>query len=251
MACIIERKTSKGKYYYLAECVDGKRKQTYLGTKRPMPRSRGWANLSQATIDWLKRQRQTPSNIKSTLKVPTKGKYHTLVVDPPWPIERIDLKVRSEEEVTPYPTLPLSTIKRGTGKIPIKRLIDKGGCHVYLWTTQKHLTFAFEVLQCWGFKHIFTMVWHKNRGMQCIHLPQYNCEFVLFGRKGNLPFLDTKAFATCFYAPAKKGHSRKPGEFYELVRRVSPAPRLDMFSREPRDGFDQYGNEASKYDQNG
>jgi N6-adenosine-specific RNA methylase IME4 len=38
-------------------------------------------------------------------------------------------------------------------------------------------------------------------------------------------------------------HSRKPDEFYDLIRRVSPGPRLDMFSREKRDGFEQHGNE--------
>jgi N6-adenosine-specific RNA methylase IME4 len=29
-----------------------------------------------------------------------------------------------------------------------------------------------------------------------------------------------------------------------MVRRVSPGPRIDVFSREIREGFDQYGNEA-------
>lgn len=248
MAFIFERKLAKKRYYYLAEKVDGKRKLTYLGIKPPMPRSRGWTNLSPKTIGWIKRTRQTANNIKQTLIEPTNGRYRTIVIDPPWPIERIDMGARCEEDGKPYPTLPLSIIKKGTGnKIPIKRLIDKTGCHVFLWTTQKHLTAAFDILQSWGLKHIFTMVWHKNAGMQPVHLPQYNCEFVLFGRKGNLPFLDTKDFQLCFYAHRPEGHSRKPDEFYNLVRRVSPAPRLDMFSRELRDGFDQYGNETNKY----
>jgi len=42
-------------------------------------------------------------------------------------------------------------------------------------------------------------------------------------------------------------HSRKPDEFYDLVKRVTPGPRVDMFSREPRDGFVQCGNEVRKF----
>ena len=42
-------------------------------------------------------------------------------------------------------------------------------------------------------------------------------------------------------------HSRKPAEFYDLVRCVSPEPRKDMFSREPHDGFEQWGNEPSLF----
>lgn len=244
MASIYKRKDG---FYFLREKIDGKVKLTYLGTKPPIRRSRGWTNLTQDTIDWIKRQRQTPSNIKQTLTHPTNGRYRTIVVDPPWPIEEIQLKARSEEHITPYATLPISTIKKGTGPIPVKRLAEKSGCHVFLWTTQKYLSVAFEVMQCWGFRHIFTMVWHKNAGMQPFSLPQYNCEFILFGRKGNLKFDDTKQFQTCFYTPRRE-HSRKPDEFYELIKRVSPAPRLDMFSCQPHEGFDQYGNEASKYE---
>jgi len=247
MASIFERKTKSGTYYQLAEWIGGKQVTTYLGTRRPMPRSRGWTNLSQDTIDWLKRQRQTPSNIQPTLTSPKNGRYRTIVVDPPWPIEEIQLRARSDEKPTPYPTLSLEAIKKGTGRIPVKRFADSKGCHIFLWTTQKYLSVAFEILRCWGFRHIFTMVWHKNAGMQPFNLPQYNCEFILFGRKGGLQFNNTKQFQTCFSA-LRREHSRKPDEFYELVRRVSPAPRLDMFSRERRDGFDQYGNEASKYD---
>jgi len=88
MAHISERKNQNGtKFFVLVEPYrkNGKvkRKQTYLGTKPPIRRSRGWTNLSQDTVDWIKRQRQTPTNIGKTLILPTNGKYRTIVVDPP------------------------------------------------------------------------------------------------------------------------------------------------------------------------
>jgi N6-adenosine-specific RNA methylase IME4 len=105
---------------------------------------------------------------------------------------------------------------------------------------------AFALLDQWHLSYTFTMVWKKAGGPQPFGLPQFNCEFVVVGRKGSPSFLDVTAFSTCFEAPRRE-HSRKPIEFYDLVRRVSPAPRLDMFSREPREGFAQFGNEIQRF----
>lgn len=77
-------------------------------------------------------------------------------------------------------------------------------------------------------------------------LPQFNCEFVLYARRGSPRFVETKDLFACFNAPRRE-HSRKPDEFYDVVRRVTGAPRIDVFSRERRNGFDQYGNQTEKF----
>jgi N6-adenosine-specific RNA methylase IME4/ParB-like chromosome segregation protein Spo0J len=170
---------------------------------------------------------------------PPPGLYRTIVIDPPWPMEIVDRDVRPAQVGMHYPTMSIDEIKRFS-------LPAGDDAIVYLWTTQRFLPAAFDVLEAWEFKYLVTMVWHKPGGPQPFNLPQYNCEFVLIGRRGNVPFMDTKQFFTCFTA-LRREHSRKPDEFYELVRRVSPGPRIDMFSREPRDGFDQFGNETGKF----
>ena len=104
---------------------------------------------------------------------------------------------------------------------------------------------AFNILRAWGLKYLFTMVWDKGRGRQLAGLPQFNCEFVLVARKGNIAFTVTKAYKTLFEGAARN-HSQKPKEFYRLLKRVSPAPRIDMFNREKHPGFDQWGNELDK-----
>ena len=38
-------------------------------------------------------------------------------------------------------------------------------------------------------------------------------------------------------------HSSKPEEFYELVREMSPEPRIDIFARRNINGFDSWGDE--------
>jgi hypothetical protein len=51
---------------------------------------------------------------------------------------------------------------------------------------------------------------------------------------------------TWFAAPrGPAGHSSKPEAFYEIVRRASPGPRLEMFARGGRSGFTVWGAEAS------
>jgi N6-adenosine-specific RNA methylase IME4 len=102
------------------------------------------------------------------------------------------------------------------------------------------------LLPMWGFHCLFLMTWHKPGGFQPHGLPQYNSEFVIYGRRGNAKFCDTQAFNTCFQAERRE-HSRKPDAFYDTVRRVTDDGRIDVFSREKRDGFDQYGNEPDKF----
>jgi N6-adenosine-specific RNA methylase IME4 len=170
------------------------------------------------------------------------GEYQCIVIDPPWPIERIQAEDRTQhEKVFEYPTMSLDAIS----ETEIGNLAHEE-CHLYLWTTQKFLPASFDILEGWGFRYIFCMTWHKPGGFQPFGLPQYNSEFVLFGRRGSLGFEDTKAFPTCFDAPRRE-HSRKPDEFYDLVRRVSLGPRVDVFSREKREGFDQWGDEVDKF----
>jgi N6-adenosine-specific RNA methylase IME4 len=102
------------------------------------------------------------------------------------------------------------------------------------------------MLRRWGFRYVFAMAWHKPGGFQPVGLPQYNCEFVLYGRRGSAKFRTTKGFSTCFEAPRRE-HSRKPDGFYETVARVTDGPRLDVFSREPREGFDQWGDQPDHF----
>jgi N6-adenosine-specific RNA methylase IME4 len=49
---------------------------------------------------------------------------------------------------------------------------------------------------------------------------------------------------TRWFAWPRGRHSEKPGAFYDLVERVSPGPRLELFARTQRLGWDTWGNEA-------
>ena len=118
-------------------------------------------------------------------------------------------------------------------------------CHLFCWTTQNFLFDAGQILDGWGFHYACPFVWLKPGGFQLLGLPQYNIEIVLYGRKGTPTFIEPKTSNR--FEGARREHSRKPDEFYDMIRRVTAGPRIDIFSREPREGFDQYGNETDKF----
>lgn len=179
---------------------------------------------------------------KRAMKSPLpSGSYRTIVVDPPWPMKFIRRRVRPNQVAMPYRVMTLD----GIMGYPIGDLVHAAGSHLFLWTTQKWLPPAMRVMEAWGFRYVLCMTWHKPGGYQPGGLPQYNSEFVLYGRKGKARFMTTKAFPTCFQAP-RRGHSVKPDEFFELVRRTCPAPRISVFERQIRPGFDVSGDEAPK-----
>lgn len=165
--------------------------------------------------------------------------YRTIVIDPPWPMEKIKREVRPNQKIMDYTTMSIEEIK----EFPLKQFIHKDGCHVYMWTTQKFLQNSFDVFNAWGIKYQCLMTWVKNVGFTPFSW-MYSTEHVLYGTVGNIPLL-RKGIRLDFNAKVRE-HSRKPDEFYDIVKRVSVEPRVDIFSREKRDGFDQYGYEVDK-----
>jgi N6-adenosine-specific RNA methylase IME4 len=169
--------------------------------------------------------------------------FETIVLDPPWPMAKIERDVRPNQVIFDYPTMSEDELRAFRDELNKMAADD---CHLFMWTTQKFLPLALDLIEHYGFRYVLTMVWHKAGGYQPTGLPQFNCEFVVYARKGTPKFLTTQGFPCCFNGPRRE-HSRKPDEFYEIIRLVTGGSRIDVFSREPREGFAQYGNETAKF----
>ena len=186
------------------------------------------------------RDKQKETELADIKKKPCRkmdGLYDVVVIDPPWPMEKIERECRpNQTKSLDYPVMTEEELKNF--KLPMA-----SNCHVWLWTTHKFLPMAFRLLDHWQLRYVCCFTWHKPGGFQPYGLPQYNSEFALYAKFGTPSFVDTKAFNTCFNAERGK-HSEKPTVFYDTIRRVTDGRRVDIFNRRGIDGFDVYGNQA-------
>lgn len=168
-------------------------------------------------------------------------KYRTIVIDPPWNQRKTGLrKVRPKQgRDLNYAVMSIEEIKR----FPINDFADSQ-CHIYLWTINKYLREAFDVLYAWNFRFHAVLVWKKPTGVTPFSF-QFVNEFVLFGYRGKFKIRKI-GVPTTFEAKVRQ-HSRKPDILYQIAEDCSFPPRIDIFSREKRQGWDQWGNETSFY----
>jgi N6-adenosine-specific RNA methylase IME4 len=177
------------------------------------------------------------------------GEYRCIVADPPWPYaDRLTLswrKGRPSGEGKPmlaYPSLALDEL----AAMPVEGLVAPEA-HLYLWTTQRYLWDAPRICRAWGFEPAAVITWCKPpTGFSLGGTWGKASEFVLFARRGAASAL-SRTNRDWYEWPRSHGHSGKPDAFLDLVEQVSPGPRLELFARRQRLGWDTWGNEALEH----
>lgn len=165
--------------------------------------------------------------------------YRTIAADPPW-LERGGGKCKRGAD-RHYPLMTKEDILQAMVEAAPWNP-DPTGCHLYLWTTNNFLLDGLWLMEMLGFRYVTMLTWVKPRyGLGYYYRGQ--TEPVLFGRLGNTMPPACRSESTLVEAPLGR-HSEKPVEFYRKVEAVSPGPRLEMFARAPRDGWDVWGNEV-------
>ena len=187
-------------------------------------------------------------------------KFSCIVADPPWPIKwsgggAYRINGRGEKHINtkfkrtlPYPTMTVEEICA----LDVES-IAAPDAHLYLWSPDRWVISgdAARVARSWGFEPMRLIVWAK-RGFALGKFPRPQHEQALVCRRGNLPFQINNAGSvhiwTMPYARSGKSfgrvHSQKPDGFLDLVERASPRPRLELFARRTRPGWDVWGNEV-------
>ena len=117
-------------------------------------------------------------------------------------------------------------------------------CVLWLWTTNINLHNAFHVLETWGFEYRSCLTWVKPQ-MGLGYWLRGKTEHCLLATKGSPKWINTTK-TTLLEAPRKED-SRKPDSFYALVDEICSGTKIDMFSREEREGWDQWGDEIDKF----
>lgn len=167
---------------------------------------------------------------------PPKGLYDVIIIDPPWPYGT-EYNKETRRIASPYKEMAIDELKQMV--IPSHK-----NCVLWLWTTHKFLLDAFTLAATWGFEYKITMVWDKERlGMGAWLRCQ--TEFCLLCIKGK-PIWKLTNDRDIIRA-TRREHSRKPDEFYSMVRKLCTGKKIDIFGRQEREGFDVWGNETEKF----
>lgn len=183
------------------------------------------------------------------------SRYRTIVADPPWRYgKRMHVKTQnvahrqdrsfgaSAEDV--YPTMSFAEI----AAMPVGDLAEDDA-HLYLWVTNTKLFDSDDgwtiptILSAWGFTYKTLLTWDKTGPLGMGYYFRGRTEHVIFAVRGRLPIEARQREQNIIHAP-NGAHSTKPDAFYDLVERVSPSPRVELFARRARFGWDYWGNES-------
>jgi N6-adenosine-specific RNA methylase IME4 len=201
-------------------------------------------NRAQLREAVRRRRNAGPARPTHTPDLPMKT-YRCLVVDPPWDVGRSDRTARPAQATElDYATLGVEEIAafRAPNGVSIPDLADPESCQLYLWTPQKYVPAALKIVTGWGFKYHCLLTWVKPTGMTPFSW-MFNTEHVVFAYRGEFD-VRAKGQKLSFEAPVPRGtHSAKPAVFFERVLAASDGSRLSVFEREPREGFEVWGNE--------
>ena len=179
----------------------------------------------------------------------TESEYRTVVADPPWtPSLGATWNSRKDGPSKPGPQRYYETLS--VEQIIALAPTTAKQAHVYIWCLTQHVDWGYEVARAWDCEPITLLTWRKP-GLGVGRF-QCNTEHVLVARKGpraGNPFgsgsrNNAATNGTCFEWPRGR-HSEKPQGFFTLVERLSPAPRLEMYARAPREGWATWGKEAA------
>lgn len=179
--------------------------------------------------------------------------YSTIVADPPWPYQSPGPRSSSKHRPNSWdsPNAGVGSVKRygcmSIAELSALQIPVADNAHLYLWTTNAFMVEAHDVARAWGFepKTVITWVKVKPSGDPSMKTGYYyrGCtEHILFCVRGKLRLSGTPAPTAIL--SGRLPHSVKPDCFYEMVEQQSPAPRLEMFARQHRPGWDCWGNEV-------
>lgn len=180
----------------------------------------------------------------------TPRSYRVVVIDPPWKFSA-GTKSRPQH----YPRLTFNEI----AALPVRDLLHPDGARVMMWITAPLLDRVHDLKRAWGLRYCSTIPWIKSWPKES-ELFWYldsiargtgyevagNAEYLVIFKYRRPQSIKGNPFPGVFMA-ARREHSRKPDQVMdEIVKRLE-GPRAEVFAREPREGFEAFGNEVQKF----
>jgi len=198
-----------------------------------------WEYVKRKLLPEQRKEQEIP-------KLP-EGKYNIIYADPAWDYFAGGYKNQSQH----YDGMSLEEI----ANLPVQD-ISADDCILFLWVTFPILKDVFNIIEKWGFSYStvgFTWVKSKKDGtgfaFGCGNWTRANSELCLIATKGTVKRLDA-SISQIIYEP-KREHSRKPDIVRKkIIQLVGDLPRIELFARESKEGFEVWGNEIDKFNEN-
>jgi N6-adenosine-specific RNA methylase IME4 len=182
--------------------------------------------------------------------------YRVVVADPPWRFK--SNSVASPGRNAMRHCMSLADIYA----LPIEaHLADDAA--LFLWVPGPFLAIGahLPLMRAWGFEPSgIGFVWIKlNPKASLSHFGERdlamgggfttrkNAEYCLIGKRGR-SVRESASVHEVIIEPRRE-HSRKPEKFYDRVQQYAEGPRLDLFGRQSRPGFDVWGDERHLFDE--
>ncbi len=182
-------------------------------------------------------------------------KYQIIYADPPWsfyngksvnPAQNKAGKALIKK--LKYPVLSVDDIKA----IDVPSIADDK-CALFIWTTDHHLPFCFDVISSWGFSYkTVGFAWQKltSAGRPVCQMAPYTnksgielCLLATKGFKASELVQDQRVRA--LVSSKREEHSKKPTEVRErIIELCGDLPRVELFARQKTEGWDVWGNEV-------
>ncbi len=175
-------------------------------------------------------------------------RYGVIYADPPWHFRNYSERGEGRNATSHYDCLSI-------GELCALPVADWAAddCVLFLWAVDPLLDQAFKVLQAWGFTFkTVAFYWVKTNKIDTGtfftglgYWTRANPEQCLLATRGSPKRVATDV-QRLTVAPRRE-HSRKPEECYDRIERLVGGPYLELFARQPRPGWDAWGNETSLF----
>jgi N6-adenosine-specific RNA methylase IME4 len=121
---------------------------------------------------------------------------------------------------------------------------------LFVWMIDDFLVAGEQVFLDRGYTRHARIVWDKMRGIAPGFTVRYMHEYLIwFNPVPRRPIApDSRGLFGTIIRERARQHSRKPDAAYAMVERLFPdTRRIDVFSREKRAGWDQYGDQIDHF----